>query len=348
MVKIVQGLKTFETPAYKELYERYLNNANENRGMPPINFSGNLLIGSSVVDPLDNPTEKGIATSKANLKNMEMRTNFSIEKMRARREANRKTQEEENNKATELVTQDIFNEIFNARLNLEEKSLQKDVDEAVEVYDLKEKSKEFPVLKNEIKVQEFKKNVNASDKIAAEYNNDRAGKYFKVLKQEFPFLNNKQLSALVGNLHHESKGFTKYKEEGVKIGGRGDAQWTGTRRTEFLEFCKEKGLDPKTFEGSSAFFIHELKNNTTHGFTKDFLEEFNNPNLTLQELSKKIQDHFFRPGKKTQHTEDRFIDTSYYYKILEGIKEDKNETVEKAKPPLTRPSSSFFNRRGDT
>ena len=92
MVKIVQGLKTFETPAYKELYERYLNNANENRGMPPINFSGNLLIGSSVVDPLDNPTEKGIATSKANLKNMEMRTNFSIEKMRARREANRKTQ----------------------------------------------------------------------------------------------------------------------------------------------------------------------------------------------------------------------------------------------------------------
>ena len=297
MVKIVQGLKTFETPAYKELYERYLNNANENRGMPPINFSGNLLIGSSVVDPLDNPTEKGIATSKANLKNMEMRTNFSIEKMRARREANRKTQEEENNKATELVTQDIFNEIFNARLNLEEKSLQKDVDEAVEVYDLKEKSKEFPVLKNEIKVQEFKKNVNASDKIAAEYNNDRAGKYFKVLKQEFPFLNNKQLSAIVGNLHHESKGFTEYKEGGVKIGGRGDAQWTGTRRTEFLEFCKEKGLDPKTFEGSSAFFIHELKNNTTHGFTKDFLEEFNNPNLTLQELSKKIQDHFFRPGK---------------------------------------------------
>ena len=33
---------------------------------------------------------------------------------------------------------------------------------------------------------------------------------------------------------------------------------------------------------------------------------------------------------------------------LTEIKQDKNETVEKAKPPLTRPLSPFFNRRGDT
>ena len=142
-----------------------------------------------------------------------------------------------------------------------------------------------------------------------EYNTERANRYFKDLKSEFPNLTKKQLSAIVGNLHHESRGFTAFKETGGR--GLGDAQWTATRRKEFLDFTKENNLDPKTYEGSYAFLIHELKNNRTHGFTEDFMEKFNNQDLNISQLTKMFERQYLVAGEPKMQS--RIADANFYF-----------------------------------
>ena len=142
-----------------------------------------------------------------------------------------------------------------------------------------------------------------------EYNTDRANRYFKDLKKEFPNLNKKQLSAIVGNLHHESMGFTAFQELGGK--GLGDAQWTATRRKEFLDFTNKNNLDPTTYEGSYAFLIHELKNNRSHGFTDDFMKKFNNSDLSLDQLTKMFERQYLVAGKPDYAS--RYTDSRIYF-----------------------------------
>ena len=72
---------------------------------------------------------------------------------------------------------------------------------------------------------------------------NRASRYFKDLKKAFPKLTTKQISAIVGNLDHESQGFTQFYEQGVKVGGEGDAQWTADRRGDFRAFTEENDLN---------------------------------------------------------------------------------------------------------
>lgn len=143
----------------------------------------------------------------------------------------------------------------------------------------------------------------------SEYNTDRANRYFKDLKSEFPNLSKKQLSAIVGNLHHESMGFTAFQEIDGK--GLGDAQWTATRRKEFLDFANKNNLDPTTYEGSYAFLLHELKNNKTHGFTPKFMEKFNNEDLSLDELTKMFERQYLVAGKPDY--ESRYTDSRIYF-----------------------------------
>ena len=128
---------------------------------------------------------------------------------------------------------------------------------------------------------------------------ERPNRYFKDLQKEFPELSLKQISAIVGNLDHESKGFTKFYEEGVSVGGQGDAQWTADRRKAFRKFTKENNLDPKSYEASKDFLVHELKNDRTHGFVNwPELDSFNDPSKSAAELAVIFEDRYLRADIK--------------------------------------------------
>jgi hypothetical protein len=149
-----------------------------------------------------------------------------------------------------------------------------------------------------------------------EYSNERASKYYTDLSKQFPFLNKKQLSAIIGNLHHESGGFTMFREVNGK--GVGDAQWTATRRKDFLEFSQRNKTDPTTYEGSLAFLLHELRT-SHHGFTEKFLKKFNNPDLTLDQLTVMFERQFLVAGDP--HWADRKRDAKTYFEKYNAYSE---------------------------
>lgn len=76
-------------------------------------------------------------------------------------------------------------------------------------------------------------------------------------------LSKEQAAGIVGNLGHESGGFTQFQEKRPLIpgsrGGWGWAQWTGPRRRAFESWAKERGLDPRSDEANYGFLAHELR-----------------------------------------------------------------------------------------
>lgn len=70
-------------------------------------------------------------------------------------------------------------------------------------------------------------------------------------------------AAILGNLGHETGGFTLMQEVKPVVagsrGGFGWAQWTGPRRKAFEAWAKAKGLDIRSFEANCGYVIHELK-----------------------------------------------------------------------------------------
>lgn len=78
-------------------------------------------------------------------------------------------------------------------------------------------------------------------------------------------------AAILGNLGHESAGFTAFQESKPR-GGRGGwgwAQWTGPRRRAFEAWTAARGLDPKSYEANYGFLRHELQ--TSHRGSLDAL-----------------------------------------------------------------------------
>lgn len=75
-------------------------------------------------------------------------------------------------------------------------------------------------------------------------------------------------AAIVGNLGHETLGFTKMQEMAPTVrgsrGGYGWAQWTGPRRVAFEHWCAGKGVSPDSYEGNYSFLYREL----AMGYTK--------------------------------------------------------------------------------
>jgi murein DD-endopeptidase MepM/ murein hydrolase activator NlpD len=67
-------------------------------------------------------------------------------------------------------------------------------------------------------------------------------------------------AGILGNLGRETGGFKFHHQIGSapNQGGIGWAQWTGIRRTQYEQFCANKGLDVKSDEGNYAFLKHEL------------------------------------------------------------------------------------------
>jgi hypothetical protein len=108
---------------------------------------------------------------------------------------------------------------------------------------------------------------------------DRLQKQFGLTKE--------QAAGIVGNLGHESVGFTTYQEKNPRSGrgGAGWAQWTGPRRRAFEAFAQANGLDPRSDEASWRFLTEgdpEFQKglaavrgqNTVEGATRAFEETF--------------------------------------------------------------------------
>jgi peptidoglycan hydrolase-like protein with peptidoglycan-binding domain len=69
-----------------------------------------------------------------------------------------------------------------------------------------------------------------------------------------------QAAAILGNLGHESAGFTAWQERNPR-GGRGGwgwAQWTGDRRVKFEEWARRNGLGLKSDEANYGYLRFEL------------------------------------------------------------------------------------------
>lgn len=78
-------------------------------------------------------------------------------------------------------------------------------------------------------------------------------------------INVNSAAAILGNLGHESAGFTLMQEVNPVNGGRGGhgwAQWTGPRRRAFEAYCAAHNLEEYFDEANLGFLIEELK--TTH------------------------------------------------------------------------------------
>jgi uncharacterized protein YukE len=79
------------------------------------------------------------------------------------------------------------------------------------------------------------------------------------LKKDFG-LTTEEAGAVLGNLGHESAGFTAFNEGGGGP-GRGWAQWTDPgRKSRFFEYAQSHNLDPKSDEANYGFLKWELQN----------------------------------------------------------------------------------------
>ena len=189
-------------------------------------------------------------------------------------------------------------------------SLVEDIDISLEIYrryqQERESNKELKNSKGAVKfsiIPPSRENASEDTAKIQESNikdaGGRANKYFNDLKKEFPKLSTKQISAIIGNLDHESQGFTQFYERGVKIGGEGDAQWTAGRREDFRAFTEANDLNPKSYEASKEFLIYELKNNKVHGFENwDNFDSFNDPSKSVDELTRLFENRYLAAGKK--------------------------------------------------
>lgn len=70
-----------------------------------------------------------------------------------------------------------------------------------------------------------------------------------------------QAAGIVGNFGYESGEFTKLHEIGQPEGqgGYGWAQWTGSRRRNFLSWCATQNLDWRSDEANYGFAVHEIQ-----------------------------------------------------------------------------------------
>ena len=83
-----------------------------------------------------------------------------------------------------------------------------------------------------------------------------------LLMQDFG-LDETSAAAILGNLGHESAGFTTLQEVRPTVkgsrGGYGWAQWTGPRRRAFEAYCDRNKFSPSSNKANYGFLFTELK-----------------------------------------------------------------------------------------
>jgi len=81
-----------------------------------------------------------------------------------------------------------------------------------------------------------------------------------------------QAAGFVGNLGYESGEFKKLQEIRPEVagsaGGYGWAQWTGSRRRDFMAYCSSHHLAPSSDEANYGFLVHELQQEEWEGFLR--------------------------------------------------------------------------------
>ena len=124
-------------------------------------------------------------------------------------------------------------------------------------------------------------------------------------------------AAITGNAAHESANFTAHEEfapnsYGTK--GVGFFQWTnaggGMRRTEFENYAKAQGLDPKSFEASAGYIDTEMRGGAhwTGGMNLQKFQGINN----LQDAVINLQNNYLRPAQATAGTQKRLNYANQY------------------------------------
>ncbi|MBW0446253.1 hypothetical protein EN871_07775 [bacterium M00.F.Ca.ET.228.01.1.1] len=95
----------------------------------------------------------------------------------------------------------------------------------------------------------------------------KTAQYFMTnLQRDFGLTRN-QAAGIVANLWHESGGMNPGINQGGAIGapnsnlqsGYGIAQWTGSRKQDYLDYCSANHLDPSSEQANYGFLKHELQ-----------------------------------------------------------------------------------------
>ena len=353
-LKVAPGMNTVEPISWAKGYnDRLIRHKRATNIYKPQDITESTLWGSGVVD--DSTVSDSISLAKKKLDDSTELSRQRVARMKARHAHNKRTEEEERNEGYDELIQNMFDQFASERERLEGRvgsspsgvssTMNNDIKSIIDSPEYKAVQESKNVDSSiTVPTMDYKVVESAS---FGEYKNKRAMRYFADFKKEFPWLNQKQLSAIIGNLHHESAGFTAFKEGGVKIGGEGDAQWTDNkknegRRTDFRAFCKKHKLDPKSYEASLSFMVHELKTNRTHGFTEKFKKsKFFDEDASIADLVIAFEHQFFRAKKGHEHYEDRIKDATFYDDIM-----TQDPLIRTSAIPPRRPSS-FVARRGD-
>ena len=128
-----------------------------------------------------------------------------------------------------------------------------------------------------------------------------------------------QAAALTGHMDVESDGFRAFEEyspNAYGTRGAGHLQWTDTsnkggRRTNFMNFANNQGLDPKSFEANSQFLISEMQGNHGNHWTNGGSYEGFLRTNSLEEASSYLQNNYIRPG--VPHTGRRISAAQRYF-----------------------------------
>lgn len=131
---------------------------------------------------------------------------------------------------------------------------------------------------------------------------DKAPWIMEKLIKDFD-LTNVQAASILGNLGHESNGFTQLQEVKPLGGGRGGlgwAQWTGARRLVYEGYCRRANLDPKSDKANYAYLFAELK-----GSEKAAIEALKKTS-TIKEGVEAFERKFERAGVKHYPSRERW------------------------------------------
>jgi hypothetical protein len=102
-----------------------------------------------------------------------------------------------------------------------------------------------------------------------------------------------QAAGILGNIGLECGGFQHLQEINPTrgIGGLGWCQWTGPRRTKFVNWATENGLDCSSYKANYGYLLSELKGayassvrslkktQAVEAATTDFMHTFENPGI---------------------------------------------------------------------
>jgi hypothetical protein len=117
------------------------------------------------------------------------------------------------------------------------------------------------------------------------------------LQRDFGLTKN-QAAGIVANLWHESGGMNTGINQGGTVGapnsnmqcGYGIAQWTGSRKQDYLDYCSQHSLNPASEQANYGFLKHELE--TTQSGAIDAVKH----TQSAQDATVAFCNTFERPG----------------------------------------------------